>query len=972
MHRSFRLPMVLLLLLFAMAPDCGGPKQVAFTLDRLEQPVRVRIDGNAVPHIFAANDTDMARVQGYLHARDRFWKMDITRREVDGTLGEIFGPSRLADDIQMRAFGLHRAAARSLATLAPREIDVLEAYADGVNQWLDEVSAGTRPLPPEYVDLELSAESLRRWTALDVLVIGKGIAASLSLDIDAGNIETLEAYCTAGAAATPPFDGAALLFQDVRRFAPMDPAATVPDATGTKPFTDAPSVPISCDAVGVSLAAVQRFREKAERTPLLAAAMQRRERQIGSNEWGVTAASAVGGVPIIANDPHLSLGTPPEFYENHLVVENDPFEGPMNVSGVTFPGVPFVILGQNERITWGATTNPMDVTDLFQDRLVKGRPGCLSATGRPANFCIETGGALYPVALEVVTPYLLNTPDDGEIDNLEDAGLSVADPGAVSFTVPFRSYGPIVDVEDPDIFLGGGPTETNVLTLQYTGFQATGELRTFRLWNRASNVAEFREGLDQFDAGGQNWAYADAQGNLGYFSSAEIPLRADLEAGHVVGLPPFFVRDGVSGANNWISDPAHSQGQAIPFAILPYDEMPQAWNPVNGFFSNANNDPAGTSLDNDVMNQRRLSDPNAIYYLSGGYDPGLRSGRITQLLRDRVQAGQKISVTDMRNFQTNVQQRDAELMTPFLLTAFANASAPSAPAELAALAGDPRVAEAIGRLAAWDWSTPTGLPEGWDASDQQGVRLATVPAAEVQASVAATLYNVWRAKLIKSVIDPRLATLGVPGVGGDDALRALQHLLSATPFTGVGHSGVDFFPLPAGQSADVRRDIALLGALQAALDSLASSSYARAFGNSTNQDDYRWGKLHRKTFAHALGGAFSLPPYAGFEDLSPDLLGMARDGGFEVVNASGFNARADGVDAFRFGGGPVRRYVGMASFPAGGSVVGYNAMPSVVGDPPNTTQLRMWLTGDSHPVHMTEDAVRPLTNRIETYSPPPE
>ena len=203
------------------------------------------------------------------------------------------------------------------------------------------------------------------------------------------------------------------------------------------------------------------------------------------------------------------------------------------------------------------------------------------------------------------------------------------------------------------------------MVLQYTGFQATGEVRTFRLWNRARNLTEFRAGLDQFDVGGQNWAYADADGNLGYFTSAEVPLRADLEAGAVVGLPPFFVRDGESGANNWIPDPAHSQGQAIPFAILPYDEMPQTLNPPNHFFANANNDPAGTSLDNDMLNQRRLSNPNAIYYLSGGYDEGLRSGRITQLVRDQIQRGPPISITDMRRFQTNTQERDAELMTPF-------------------------------------------------------------------------------------------------------------------------------------------------------------------------------------------------------------------------------------------------------------------------------------------------------------------
>jgi penicillin amidase len=970
MRRSL---LALVALLFAIAPDCQAPQQVQLLLDGLEAPVRVRLDGNGVPHVFAENDTDMARVQGFLHARDRFWKMDITRREVDGTSGELFGASRLGNDIQMRTFGLHRAAARTLATLEPRELEVLEAYAAGVNTWIAEVRSGARPLPPEYAALELSAAALRDWTPGDTLSIGKGIAASLSLDIDAGLLEDLQEYCAAGAAATPPYDGAALFFQDVRRFAPMDPAATVPDATGTTPYTDAPADPIDCAAVETGVAAAAgRFRARAEETPLLARAMQRPERQIGSNEWGVTADAAVGGVPIIANDPHLSLGTPPEFYENHLVVSADPVEGPMNVSGVTFPGVPFVILGQNERVTWGATTNPLDVTDLFQDKLTKGRAGCLTPSGRPGTFCIESGGQLYPVVSLILLPYLLSTPGDGTVDNLEDAGLAIDDAGAVSFSVPFRSFGPIVDVEDPSIFLGGGVVETPVLTLQYTGFHPTGEIRTFRLWNRAESLADFLAGLAQFDVGGQNWAYADAEGNVGYFSSAEVPLRSDLEAGHVAGLPPFFVRDGVSGANNWIPDPAQSQGQAIPFAILPYAEMPQTLNPVNGFFANANNDPAGTALDNDVLNQRRLSNPGAVYYLSGGYSDGLRSGRITQLLRDRIQAGQRISVEDMKRFQTNTQERDAELMTPFLLAAFANAQAPGAPAELAAFAADARVAEAIERLAAWDWSTPTGLPEGWDASDQLGERLASVPADEAAASVAATLYNVWRGKAVRAVVDARLAALGVGGVGATDALKALHHLLVQVPFTGVGHSGIDFFPAPAHLAPEARRDVALLAALVSALDSLAGPSYAAAFDMSTDQDDYRWGKLHRITFNHELGGAFSLPPYAGFADLEPDLPGMARDGGFEIVNASGYSARADGVNSFRFGGGPVRRYVGMADFPSapGGAVVGYNAVPSVVGDPPNTRQMRFWLTGDSHPVHMSETELKPHTVRIETFSPP--
>ena len=685
MPRLFALLSMLALLPLVQGLDCAPTPNDQIELEGLGSSVRVLTDGKAVPHIIAEDDLDVARVQGYVHARDRFWAMDLTRRQVDGTLAELLGGGEIGSDIQMRVFGLDRAAQRSLDALAiesPREVQVLEAYAEGVNSYLARIRAGEAPLPPEYVDIELSASSLRDWTAVEVLSIGKAIAASLSLDIDAGRIEQLQDYCEQG--ALQGFDGATLLFQDVNRIAPMDPSSTVPDATGSFPFTVSgpPSNPVECEDIEVAAAGVRRYMDKVRATPFLMAATQRRENEIGSNEWGVGASKAFGGFPIIANDPHLSLGTPATFYENHLIVRNDPVEGPMNVSGVTFPGVPAVILGQTQHVTWGATTNPMDVTDVFRDKLVKGDPGCKDEDGNAQNFCIVTGGELHHVVLETTT-YLQNTPNDGVIDNLVGAPVGL-DSGALILTVPFRSFGPIVDVEDFGIFFGAAVTETEVLTAQFTGFHATREVRTFRLWNRASNLDDFLAGLAGFDFGSQNWAYADDQGNLGYFSSAENPLRVDLQAGAVVGLPPFFVRDGVSGDNNWIPDPDRTQGQSIPFQVLPAEEMPQTLNPANGFFVNANNDPAGTSLDNDPLNQRRLSDPNAIYYLSPGYAQGMRSGRITQLVRDQVEAGQPISVEDMKRFQLNNQQLDAELMVPFVVTAFANAEQPGAPAELAA------------------------------------------------------------------------------------------------------------------------------------------------------------------------------------------------------------------------------------------------------------------------------------------------
>ncbi len=141
----------------------------------------------------------------------------------------------------------------------------------------------------------------------------------------------------------------------------------------------------------------------------------------------------------------------------------------------------------------------------------------------------------------------------------------------------------------------------------------------------------------------------------------------------------------------------------------------------------------------------------------------MRAGRITQLVRDKIEAGKKIKFKDMQKFQANTQQLDAELMIPFLLEAFDNASESEAPSELAALAADEEIEEAVKRLDKWDFSTPTGIPEGYDAADKNGKRKKKVKKKERKASVAATLYDQ----------GPRVAREGV-GVARDRDRR--RHL----------------------------------------------------------------------------------------------------------------------------------------------------------------------------------------------------
>jgi penicillin amidase len=935
------------------AGRCGWPTEIG--LAGLEDPVQVVTDRDGVRHLTATNDFDLARAQGFVHCRDRFFQMDATRRQVSGDLAELLGIGEIGSDIQGRVIGLRRAAQRTFDAVPQRFKDVLQAYADGVNECL-----ASQPLPPEYALLELTAA--RPWNPVDSLAIGKGLAASLSLDIDIGLTEDLSAYVAAGIAQG--FDGQVMFSEDVFRTAPMDPASTIPDATGSVPFAKAKSWKADPQLLARSAELGRRVKGKLSEHPLAALAMNRRESFVGSNEWGVTGSKSTGGRAIIANDPHLSLNQPSTFYEWHLTVTDDPEEGPMNVSGVGIAGSPGVILGQNDRVTWGATTNPMDVSDTFLDEFHALLPECFLIG---AIACIFSEGTFHPVELEFPT-YLVNQVGDSILDNLVDVTGSLPTEAQLVATVPFRSFGPILGISDPSVILTGGITDA--LVLQYTGFHATGELLTFSVWNRAEDLDDFLEGLASFDAGSQNWAYADVDGNLAYFSSAENPLRKDLELGTVVGLPPYFIRDG-SGDNNWVPDPAHSQGQAIPFAILPFEEMPHTINPENDFFVNANNDPAGTSLDNDPLNQVRPGNPGAIYYLNPGYAIGMRAGRITRLIENHP--GQ-ISANDMQRFQANVQQLDAELMTPFLLEAFDNASQPGAPSELADLANDPQIAEAAGRLAEWDFSAPTGIAEGYDAHDVMGMRTPEVTPEEQAASVAATIYNLWRGKAIRSVMDARLVDLGLGSnlPGSSEALKALHNLLSANPYTGVGASGVDFIPQPVLLSAEERRDLALLTALDDALVALASVEFAPAFGGSTDQDDYRWGKLHRIVLDHEFEDSFNIPPQSGFEDLSSELRGLARDGGYNVVNASGFSARAVNLNSFMFGGGPVRRYVGQAQS-APEMISGQNVIPGgpsgIPGNADYATQLGAWLTVDYHTVNMTQVIPRGTREELVPTAP---
>jgi penicillin G amidase len=890
----------------------------------LEGPARIDRDGNGIAHIRAGTRHDLFLLQGWVHAQDRLFQMDVRRRQADGTLAELLGPAALPTDVQLRTIGLHRAAARSLPALSADARAVLAAYADGVNAWVAE-----HPLPPEYGALSLT--SVRPWTALDSVAVGKLQAFGLSFDLDIELTTALLGYQQAGQAAG--FDGTALFFQDLWRSEPFTHASTVPDASqgagaAAPAATGRAAAALAAGPAGERLRAAGRLAERyaavAAKVPLLRQALAQDRGQTGSNQWAVSGREAAGGHPLLANDPHLALDSPSTFYPVHLQA------GETDAIGSGFAGAPGVIVGNNRFISWGATVNPMDVTDTYAEQL---RPDPSS----PSGLATVYQGRLEPV-IPIPETFRQNNPGSGTPDNLTVVPPGGAIPPA-TLIVPRRNNGPILQLDR-----GAG----TALSVQYTGFSATREIDTVLIWDDARNLDDFRRGLELFDVGGQNWAYADVEGNIAYFTSAELPLREDLQAGAVHGLPPFFIRNG-TGGNEWLPVRNPQPGQAIPYEILPYSEMPQLLNPPAGFFVNANNDPAGTTLDNDPLNQTRPG--GGIYYLNNGY-AGIRGGRITALIRAELAGAGTVSFADSQRIQADTALVDAQFFVPHLVRALARGAVDSDPT-LRGLARDPAVAEAVGRLALRNRRTPTGIAEGYDAADTDGQRQPPTRLEQAN-SAAATIYGVWRGQVIKGAIDARLAPFGVPVPDGERSLTALKHLLETfADSQGVGASGIAFFAVEGVADPADRRDVVLLSAVQAALARLAGPDFQAAFGGSADQGDYRWGRLHRVTMDHPLGGPFNIPPaFGAFPPPLADLPGIPTDGGFETVDASAHDARADAAGEFGFGGGPANRYVSEARAP--GDVRAESSLPGgtsgIPGTPFSVNLLPGWLTNDTFPL----------------------
>jgi penicillin amidase len=529
-----------------------------FNFPGLTGTVHVFEDQYGIPTIKGEAQLDVAFVQGYIHARDRFWQMDQTRKFVAGRAAELLGPDAISSDILNRTLGLGRAALKTWQALDASTKGLLQSYANGVNTYL-----ASNPLPPEYTALEITETD--PWTTLDTLLIGKGLGASFSLGLqDLDSTIALKTYV--GVGQVVGFDGEALFFEDTHRSAPPDDRVTDPGfltgMSGAGHRTEA------AGAAGKSSQAIEhrgsrtisdetlemavKFKEQVDSAPLFKDRLQNKEAPNGSNAWLVAGENTESGYPMIANDPHLTMDTPAQWYENHLVYERNGEE--WHVNGVGLAGAPGVVLGCSSIACWGMTVNPLDVTDIFSEQLLT------NALGAPTHTIYK--GIPEPVT-EVYNSWYVNVVGDGVPNNLVRANIGISE-GAITWVVPRRNDGPLLQ-----------PSGNSALSMMYTGFRDTHEFTSFIGMNNADNMDEFVAALQYFDIAIQNVYYADIMGNIAWFTTSEKPLREDLANFTVEGLPPRFIRDGTgAAANEWLPVMNPQPNQALDYEILPFDEMP--------------------------------------------------------------------------------------------------------------------------------------------------------------------------------------------------------------------------------------------------------------------------------------------------------------------------------------------------------------------------------------------------------------
>jgi len=535
----------------------------------LQKPVEVFRDGNGIPQIYADTPHDLFFAEGYVHAQDRFYQMDFWRHETSGTLAELYGASAVSNDKFLRTVGWERIAEQEYSLADPETKAVLDAYAEGVNAYIGSRSAADLSL--EYSILALNGLNYKPapWSPVAALAWAKAMAWDLRGNLD----EELDR---------------SLLNQKIG----------VEMTNEFLPTTFPPDHPVIVPNPAVGGAALAGLRAQLRTLP---AVFGEHSRDLGSNNWVISGKRTSTGMPLLANDPHLSIQMPAIWYEIGLHCVNIGPDCPFDVTGFSFAGAPGVIIGHNNRIAWGFTNVGPDVQDLYIERVNPQNPNQYEVNGQWVDMVVinETikvkGGTEEPVTIRYTRHGPLITDVYGLKDFAKDSGLD--------------------------------PNYQYAFALRWTALETGATWRSILNLDRARNFTEFRDALRDFVAPSQNIIYADVDGNIGYQTPGHIPIRANN-------------RDGLLPAAGWTNDNEWTR-------YIPFDELPYAYNPPQGFIATANNAVVG---------------PGYPYMISMDWDPGYRARRIV----DMINSEPLISMDYIQKMQGDDLNLGAQEILPYL------------------------------------------------------------------------------------------------------------------------------------------------------------------------------------------------------------------------------------------------------------------------------------------------------------------
>lgn len=456
-------------------------------LPALHGEVLVYRDEWGIPHIQAERRDDLYFVQGYVHAGDRLWQMEVNRRVATGRLAELFGPVALDTDRLTRTLGFARLGQQAWDQAAEQTKADLIAYAAGVNSYIEREAAPIefsllRHTPEPWQPVDTYAFALLQSWALCSGWNSELTRAQLSEALDADLLSELEPHYPAANPSTLP--------RGVE-FNRLEIDGKFRAAIG--PFLGKGSL----DGGGR-----------------------------GSNAWAVSAARSATGKTILCNDMHLPMSSPGLWYFAHQQCADG-----LHVAGVTIPGAPYVLVGHNERIAWGATLTFSDSEDLFVEKL--------SDDGTQYLFA-DQWRPLQQIPERIIVK--------GREPHIE--------------TVRLSHHGPLISAA-----LGKVESRETALSLCSIALRPHQALEAFCRLDYAAGWDDFVAAVRLFDAPTLNLVYADVGDNIGYYFTGDIPIRAE--------------GNGATPAPGWTGD--HEWTRFVPFA-----EKPHALNPERGYIISCN------------------------------------------------------------------------------------------------------------------------------------------------------------------------------------------------------------------------------------------------------------------------------------------------------------------------------------------------------------------------------------------------